>query len=157
LKIDLKWERPYRLRDGSRQDLIYACAGLDRVSTGAGIYVFARRHGSTIAPLYIGQAHTLRDRVKSQLNHLKLMMKIRKAQTGHRVLFVAHLLLHPGQNEQKALKIVESALIKHAMAQGHDLINKQLTKTRTHAIRSKGNTSSRQLAPSKMLVEKRKE
>ena len=55
----------------------------------------------------------------------------------------------------KVLDIVESALIKNALAQGHDLLNQQGTKTRVHVIKSRGNSSSRQVCPLTMLAERK--
>jgi len=74
LKIDLKWERPFQLKDGSRLNLIYSCNALDRVVSKPGLYIFARRYGKTVAPLYIGQALKLRNRIEQQLNNVKPMM-----------------------------------------------------------------------------------
>jgi len=156
LKIDLKWERPLRLKDGSRFNLIYRCGSLNRVASKPGLYVFARSYGKSIVPLYIGQALKLRSRIEQQFNNAKLMMTLKSAPSGHRILLVGRLRFHPGQQKKKVLDIVESALIKHALAQGHDLINQHGTKTKVHAIRSKGNSSSKQVVPRTMLVERRK-
>jgi hypothetical protein len=155
LKIDLTWDKPIRLKDGSRQNQIYSVRGLDRISKKAGVYIFARRFGKFIEPLYIGQATKLRSRIDGQLNNVRLMMGVKKAQAGHRILLVAHLKLHPGQQKGKVLDIVESALIKRALAGGNELLNKQGTKTNVHVIRSKGNTSTKQVAPFRMLVERK--
>ncbi len=156
MKIDLKWERPFRLKDGSRLNLIYSCTGLDRIRSKPGVYVFARRFSKSVFPLYIGQALRLRGRIEQQFNNVKLMMGLKKARSGHRILLVARLSLHPGQQKKKVLDIIESALIKHALAQGHDLLNQQGTKTKVHTLKSKGNSSSRYVAPLTMLVERKK-
>lgn len=83
------------------------------------------------------------------------MMGIKNAPSGRRILFVARLYLKRGQQMGKVLDIVESALIKNAISQGHDLLNQQGTKTKVHVIRSKGNNSSRQLAPLTMFAERK--
>lgn len=134
---------------------IYCCAGLERLSGEPGVYVFARKHGRSIAPLYIGQARKLRSRIEGQLNNLRLMVGVKNAQAGRRILLVGRLTLHRGQRKKKVMDIVESALIKRALAEGHDLLNQQGTKTKVHIIRSKGNSSSRQIAPLTILVERR--
>jgi hypothetical protein len=155
VKISLKWDKPIRLKDGSKLNQIYHCAGLDRFSGKPGVYVFARKYGKSVVPLYVGQASRLRGRIEGQFNNLKLMMGIKKAHAGHRILLIARVYLKPGQRMSKVLDIVESAIIKNARAQGHDLLNQQGTKTSVHAISSKGNTSSRQVAPRMMFAEKR--
>jgi hypothetical protein len=155
LKIDLKWDKPFRLRDGSRQNQIYHVRGFERISTKAGVYIFARSFGKFIEPLYVGQALKLRNRIENQLNNVRLMMGVKNAQAGRRILLVGTLKLHPGQQKEKVLDITESALIKHSLAAGCELLNKQGVKTRVHVIRSKGNTASKQVAPFRMLVERK--
>ena len=157
MKIDLKWEKPYRLTDGTKTNRIYSCAEMARIPRKPGIYVFARKFSNTVFPLYVGQAKNLRSRIEGQFkSNVPLMVGLQKAPNGRRILLVGRVSLHPGQQKAKVLDIVESALIKHALAQGHDLLNQQGTKTKVHAIKSKGNSSSRQIAPLKMLVERRK-
>jgi hypothetical protein len=155
MKISLKWEKPLRLRDGSRLNQIYYGRSVERLSGKPGVYVFARKFGKNIVPLYIGQASRLRGRIEGQFNNLRLMMGIKNAQAGHRILLVARLYLKRGQQMSKVLDIVESALIKNALAQGHDLLNQQGTKTKVHVIRSQGNSASRQVAPLTMFAERK--
>lgn len=155
MKIALRWEKPMRLKDASNQNRIYYCPGSNRLPRKPGVYVFARRHGKNVAPLYIGQASRLRSRIEDQFNNLRLMMGIKNAQAGRRILLVARLYLKPGQQMSKVLDIVESALIKNALAQGHDLVNQHGTKTKVHVISSRGNGSSRQVAPLRMFAERK--
>lgn len=155
MKIDLKWDRPLNLKDGAKDNQIYNCRGLDRYSGRPGVYIFARKFGGKVAPLYVGQASRLRNRIEGQFNNLRLMIGIKNAPIGRRVLLIARLRLKRGQQMGKVLDIVESALIKHALVEGHDLLNHQGTRTRAHVVRSKGNSSSRQVAPLTMLVEKK--
>jgi hypothetical protein len=155
MKIDLKWDKPFRLKDGSKTNQIYCCAGLERLSGKPGVYIFARKFGKIVFPLYVGQAKSLRSRIEGQFNNLRLMVGIRNAQNGRRILLIGRLSLHPGQRKKKVLDIVESALIKRALAEGHDLLNQQGTKTKVHSIKSEGNSSSRQIAPLTILVERK--
>jgi hypothetical protein len=156
MKIDLKWDKPFRLRDGSKTNLIYSCPELPRIPRKPGVYVFARRFGGMIIPLYVGQAQRLRSRIEQQFkSNVQLMRGLENAPNGRRILLVGRVSLHRGQQQAKVLDIIESALIKNALAQGHDLLNQHGTKTKVHAIVSKGNHASRQIAPLKMLVERR--
>jgi hypothetical protein len=155
MKIALKWEKPIRLRDGSTQNRIYFCRGTDKFPRKPGVYVFARKFGKNIFPLYVGQASRLKGRIEGQFNNLRLMVGIKNAPAGNRILLIARLYLKRGQQMNKVLDIVESALIKNALAQGHDLLNQQGTKTRVHVIRSVGNSSSRQIAPLTMFAERK--
>lgn len=153
MRIDLVWDKPLRLRDGTRNNLIYDCHDLEDIPNDAGVYVFARRFGDVVVPLYIGQAGRLRSRVEQQLNNVYLMMGLKRASVGQRIVLTGRLKMRPGQKVKKILDIVETALIKRALAEGHDLINQLGTKTKVHSIRSKGNTASRQVAPLTMFVE----
>jgi hypothetical protein len=156
VRIDLAWDKPQRLKDGEKFNQVYYCATLDRISNKAVVYVFARSFGKLVAPLYVGQAKKLRQRVEQQFKtNVRLMMGIKQADIDHRILLVGKLRLHPGQQKKKVLNLVETALIKHALAQGYDLLNQQGVKTKAHTIKSKGNHSSKQVAPLTMLVERK--
>ena len=156
MKIHLKWEKPLRLKDGARQHFIYSCARLNRIPKRPGIYVFARQFDHRYFPLYIGQAQRLQSRITGQLNNLRLMTQLKQAPNGRRFVLIARLVLQRGQQEAKVLKIVESALIKRALAEGHDLFNQQGVKAKVHTISSQGNRSFRDLTLAKMFVEKGK-
>jgi hypothetical protein len=156
LRIELKWEKPIRLKDGAKQDQIFAIRRLDRISQNAGVYIFARSFGKSVKPLYIGQTARLRGRINNHLqSNTRLMMRIKKAEAGRRILLVAHLNLLPGQQEQRVLRIVEKALVKQAVANGYELFNKQGVRARVHVIRSKGNTAFKKVAPLRMLLERK--
>ena len=156
MKISLTWDKPFRLRDGAKFSQVYYCPKLDRISNKAGAYVFARRFGAVVAPLYVGQAVKLRSRIGHHFKgNVRLMLRLKEADMGQRILLVGRLKLGRGQQKKKVLNVVESSLIKHALTQGHVLLNKQGVKTRVHTIKSKGNRSSKQIAPPAMLVERK--
>ena len=156
MRIDLTWDKPIRLKDGMKFNQIYYCPSLDRISNKADVYVFARSFGTVVAPLYVGQATKLRNRIDQQFrNNVRLMVGVKQADIGRRILLVGRLKLHRGQRKKKVLDIVESSVIKHALTQGHVLLNKQGVRTSVHTIKSKGNRSSKQVAPLTMLVERK--
>jgi hypothetical protein len=107
------------LKDGSRQNRIYYCRGIEHFSRKPRVYVFARNFGKNVFPLYVGQA-SKRSRIEGQFNNLRLMIGIKNAQAGR-------LYLKRGQRMGKALDIVKSVLNKNALVQGHDLLNQQGT------------------------------
>jgi hypothetical protein len=155
VKIDVKWDKPIRLKDGAKFNRIYVCS-IDRIPAKPGVYIFARTFGKSVAPLYVGQALKLKNRIDGQFNNLRLMMGLKQADNGRRILLVGRLNLHRGQQKKKVLDIVESALIKHALAGGHDLLNQQGTKTKVHVIKSEGNGWSRKAVPLKIFAERKK-
>jgi hypothetical protein len=156
VKIALTWDKPFRLRDGAKFNQVYYCPKMERISNKAGVYVFARSFGVVVVPLYVGQASRLRKRIGQQFkSNVRLMIRLKRADIGHRIVLVGRLKLGRGQQKKKVLNIVESSLIKHALAQGHDLLNKQGVKTQVHTIKSKGNRSSKPIAPLTRLVERK--
>lgn len=154
LKIDATWSQPIGLTDASSENLIYG-SDLSDTPTGPGVYVFARIHGNSISPLYIGQAANIKSRLEQQFNNVRLMMGLKQAASGKRVLLVAEVHLKPGQRRDKVLDVLESSLIGHALATGATLLNKAGTKTPAHEIDFRGNVTSRKVAPRRMRVRSR--
>lgn len=137
MEIYVEWHDALPLRDGSKEGLIYTC-DLDEIPEDPGVYVFARKHGEHTCPLYIGQSHVLRRRIDSDLDRVRLMRGVEEASSGSRLLLFCTLNLRPGQQVDKVLDIVEYACISHALSEGHELLNKQGTSTRTHSIHCYG-------------------
>lgn len=138
MKIKLEWLEPIVLKEGTKETpFIYTCDE-KLLPEEPGIYVFTRRYGKTFTPLYIGQTVNLRSRIKGQLNTLSLMMGIKKAQAGTRMLMIAKLRPSKGpkRDTKKTLRIIEKAYINNALTQGYDLLNKNGTKTPVHNIES---------------------
>lgn len=156
MKITIIWHKPFRLRSGAKDNLIYACDEIDRIPESAGIYVFARKYGQSQIPLYVGQASDLRKRLDQQLNNARLMMGLKNAASGRRLILIAELSLLPGQQERKVLDIVERTCIKFTLSYGYELLNKQGTKTRVHTVSSKGRKRFHNPFLRKMNIEREK-
>lgn len=151
LNIGAKWSKPIRLLDGSRDGLIYRVSDLDTIPDTPGAYVFARKHGRKVAPLYIGETMNLRSRLNQHLGmNLKLMKGIEAAAIGKRIFFYCAVRTKQKQNLKQVLKVLQSALIEYALSEGHKLLNKQGAKTPVHTINLTGNRYSKQLAPRQM-------
>ncbi|MFB7788643.1 GIY-YIG nuclease family protein, partial [Streptomyces vinaceus] len=133
--------------------LIYSLSVLESVDDVPGVYVFARKYGHRITPLYIGKALNLRGRIKQQLNNLRLMRQIQDwEKNGARVLLLGYLKVHGSQDVGTALDVIERALIEHGLAEGHPLVNVQGTRTPFHTLSFTGNRMSEQVAPRQMFV-----
>ena len=154
MKLYVEWTRPVPLKDASYQNLIYNVS-LDRLPTSAGIYVFGRRWGNQFEALYVGKANGVRGRVKGQLNNLRLMQHLKNAKNGKRILLTGRIVTKPGQRLEKCLLLVERALIRYFLAEGHDLVNKQGTRLRRHELSSSGKHPKR-FFPSLMYIERGK-
>jgi len=152
MKISVKWKR-LKLRKGAREGLIYVI-DLDKIPDSAGVYVLGRKHGQRCEALYVGKALELKGRVKGQLNNLKLMRHVQKADKGERFLLFGEVITKPGQNSKDVIRIVEKTLIRHFMSEGHDLVNKQGTSIREHEIDCDGN-QPKKFIPRSMFLEKK--
>ena len=121
----------------------------------SGIYVLGRRWGNEFEALYVGKATGLRGRVKSQLNNLRLMQHLKNAKGGKRIILTGRMISKPGQRLEQSLLLVERALIRYFLSEGHDLVNKQGTRLRRHEIASSGK-HPKKFIPRVMYVEKAK-
>jgi len=137
MKIAVEWGLPLKLKDGRHENLIYTVA-LERLPAEPGVYVFGRRFGRSFEALYVGKANRIRNRIRTQLDHVKLMQHLKGAKLGDRVLFPGRVLTRPGQRVQKLLTLAERALIRHFLSEGHDLVNKLGTRIRRHELTSSG-------------------
>jgi len=70
---------------------------------------------------------------------------------GKRVLLAGRFIPRSGQQEDKCLSILERALIRYFLSEGHDLVNKQGTRLRRHEIDSVG---SKRNVPTLMFVDR---
>lgn len=155
MKIHVDWHRPIKLLDGSTESLIFRPSRTAIIPKAPGIYLFCRKHGTSVSPLYIGKAENLARRIEQQLNNLKLMVAIQRAASGDRILLIGQPKLLQGQRAMKVLRVLENSLIDHALSEGHELLNIQGTKTKVHYIENKGNRDSRKVAPLSMHARSR--
>ncbi|MGD0075924.1 MAG: GIY-YIG nuclease family protein [Candidatus Binataceae bacterium] len=150
MKLRLEWMHPLTLADASDQNLIYSF-DFTKLPETAGVYVFGRRYGNQFEALYVGKGGKLRRRTKGHLNNLRLMQHLKNAKNGTRVLLAGRFIPRPGQQEDKCLGILERALIRYFLSEGHDLVNKQGTRLRRHEIASVG---SKRNVPTLMFVDR---
>jgi hypothetical protein len=127
MDLRLRWHQPLALEIDRNSNGIYT-VDLDAIPWAPGIYVFLRVHGSTSEALYIGKAALLQSRIRQHLNNLKLMKGIENAATGSRFLAFAEFISKPGQQQAKALKLLETAYIRYFLSNGDQLLNKQGTR-----------------------------
>ena len=140
------------LRDGKKENLIYT-VDLAKLPSAAGVYIFGRRWGRDFEALYVGKAERIRGRVKTQTNNLRLMQHMKNAKGGTRIVLAGRIMTKPGQQLAKSLLLIERALIRYFLSEGHDLVNKQGTRLRRHEIISDGKHPKR-FFPREMFVEK---
>jgi hypothetical protein len=151
MKLAIEWNRPIPLSKSQDRSRIYE-VDLEKISTGPGIYIFARHWGKSYEALYVGQSKNLQSRIKGHLNNLKLMRHVENAKNGSRVLIVGKAATKPGQQISSVLNALEKALIRHFLSEAHDLVNKQGVQIRRHEIESMGGVP-KAFIPSLMYLE----
>lgn len=154
MRLHVEWSVPIQMRDASHQNLIYG-VDLAKLPSAAGVYIMGRRWGNGFEALYVGKATAIRGRVKTQLNNLRLMQHLRNAKLGSRILLAGRVVPRPGQRIERVLPLVERALIRYFLSEGHDLVNIQGTRLRRHEVVSSGRHPKR-FVPGLMYLEKRK-
>ncbi len=163
MKIELEWTGPIKLKPVNTGGYNFEAIE-DDLPSEAGIYVFARKFGSSYSPIYIGKARNIRNRLKTQFRSLPLMVKVKNwnqtnaedasmALNGTRVLFIGNLLKPSAVAQiENALRITERSLIEHALTEGHNIVNIQMTRTKYDEIISNGVKATAAFAPRSMLV-----
>jgi hypothetical protein len=137
MNMEIIWSRAIPLSDASKRGLIYG-VDLDKTFDGAGVYIFGRQWGTQFEALYIGRSARVRSRIKNHLNNLHLMSYLRKAKIGRRILLVGKFAPRPGQQVPTCLPLIERALIRHFLSEGHDIANQHGTSIKRHSIDSSG-------------------
>ena len=155
MKLYLQWGRVVPLRNGSKQNFIYL-PDQSRLPDSAGVYVFGRRQkNGGFEALYVGRATNISSRVWSHRKNLPLMMHLKNAKNGERVVRAGVFKPRPGQRPQKCLGLLERALIRYFLSEGHDLVNKAGTRLRRHEIASQGRHPNK-FIPKLMFIDRTK-
>lgn len=147
------WSQPFLLKKGPECGLIYTL-DLEKLPAVPAVYVFARKHGQSVVPIYIGQTISLRGRIKSHLESLPLMRAVENSVSGSRFLIYCTVKARSMDKAKKHIKVIERALILHAQSEGHEIYNKQGTKLLTDVISFVGNRTSEAIAPRSMLIKR---
>lgn len=154
MKIEFNWDKPIELKKDLSGKLHYIM-DYDALPDGPGVYVFARKHGSALEAIYVGQALNIRSRMKSHTKHGIVLMKhiMDQAKNGRRLVFFSQCKIRKNANLKDALKIAEKALIRKFVASGNDLINIKGKKISYHEVIFNGK-QPKKFIPSSLLVEK---
>ena len=155
MDISVFWHEPITMKDGSSDNMTYTIEGIDRFDEVSGVYMFCRKYKNKLIPLYIGKALNIDSRIKQQLNANRLMNAIENASAGERMLVIGEFRGKPGQQREKCIRMVEKALIGHALAEGYVLINLLGTKTPHHKMSFTGNSLMKEFTGSTMYIKRR--
>ena len=81
------------------------------------------------------------------------MMGIQNARAGYRELIIGKFLAKSGQQEEKALKAMERALIRHYLSLGNQLLNIQGTRINRDSVKS-SRLELKRFIPEELFFEK---
>jgi len=152
MEINITWYPPLPLSGGNAADLRYTVDGIEAWEDCPGVYMFCCWDHESVIPLYIGRAKNMYAQIRQHLETTTLMRRIANGPRGDKVLVLGEYLPQPGQSSEKALAIVEKALMALAFAEGYALLNTAGTKTPTHAVRFSGFRRAKQFSGRKMYV-----
>jgi hypothetical protein len=155
MELNIKWRKPIKLMNGSNENLIYKVKDLSSLSGIPGVYMFCRRYGKILTPLYIGKAENIAVRIKQQLNSTKLMKGIENALNGEKVLVIGEFVSKNRRNDKDSIAIIEKALIEHALSEGYEILNVQGTKTPTHGINFSGYSGAKAVTGPNIKIKKK--
>jgi hypothetical protein len=144
LNIEAGWSKPVRL-SLAPAGAIYSCDELDRLPAASGVYIFYRKHGDRLTPLYVGKTGNVRKRIVQHLDSVRLMKAIYEAEAGGKYVICCEPHVKPGQDLTAVLSVLENALIDYFMGEGFELKQKQGTKRPSHQISFTGNRISEKL------------
>jgi hypothetical protein len=155
MQIAATWSQPLTLKKGPPGGLIYMLK-LEDLPAEPGVYVFGRKHGEKVVPIYIGETVSIRGRIKNHLNSLPLMRAIENAPNGGRFLIYCTVEAGSKDKAKKHVKVLEKALILHAQSEGYVLYNKKGTKLPTDTITFTGNRTSEAMLIKRALTKTKK-
>jgi hypothetical protein len=150
MEIELKWQKELPLKYDSIDDAYDL--DLDTISELPGVYIFGRRYDRLFEALYVGKANNLRKRIKTQLNNYRLLTHVWNAKNGRRIVMSGEFKAKQRQTHEVCVPIVEKALIRYFISEGHDLVNIHGRKLRQHIISSTGTHKARDF-PNQIQVE----
>ncbi len=152
MDIDIKWHNSITMEDGTKDKLVYIIPNMEMFIKKTGVYMFCRRYGEKVIPIYIGKSKDVGSRLKNHLNSLRMMNAIRDALSGERLFIFGEIICKSGQQAEKCINLVEKAMIEHALTSGYELINEKGTKTPSHTINFNGNMDARAFTSTKIYL-----
>lgn len=150
MKIRIDWQEPILVARHKKLEQDWQTKA-DAIEGRAGVYFFARQHGTKRIPFYIGESVNLRRRLEQLMKTAAIMDVLRSLKDGGdknirqgaRYFHYGYLATARGQNAKSCLAVVQRHMIETAMAAGYPILNKQLTAMPTHELMFDGSPLAR--------------
>jgi hypothetical protein len=149
MDITIEWQKPIQLTR-------YGKIILDerelppKIPPKPGVYFFSRKHGTEYIPFYIGETQNIRSRLKSHLRSRAIADVLRgisaqdyRIKQGTRYFHYGLYRGRPGSDKKTCMSIVQRHMIRQAVEEEIPMLNKNLTKIKSHSIRFDGPASGR--------------
>jgi hypothetical protein len=140
MRIQIDWQDPIQLTRHKKL-LVDEDDLPEAVANQPGVYFFSRRFGDNFEPFYIGEAENVRGRLKNHLMSKKIAFallgldKHSPIKGGERYFHFGYIKKKKGPDSvKKSLAIVERHLVRQTLAAELPLLNKKLTRFKTHSV-----------------------
>jgi hypothetical protein len=159
MRVTIDWQKPIPLTK-HRKIIIQEKELLRLVDERAGLYFFSRKFGDVFRPFYIGESTNVRKRLRSHWKSAKIRFVLRgivdddmaAIKGGERFFHFGYLSVNVDE-PKRYLKIGQKYLIRFAIQDGCTLLNKSLTKIRSHTLEFNGEKNGRAIYPKTAEIE----
>jgi hypothetical protein len=156
VNIKIDWQEPIQLTYHKKikvtvKDLT------EKIERRPGVYFFSRKYGHAFEPFYIGETISILGRLKSHLKNRDIAYALEglggtRIKGGARYFHYGYLD-HNANHPKKYLAIVQRYLIRQAIAEGCNVLNKNLTTRRFHSLEFNGSAIGRAIFPKSANIE----
>ena len=149
MDLKVEWHKPIQLTKYGK--IIVDEASLsEAIPSKLGVYFFSRQYGDDYIPFYIGETSNLRSRLVSHLKSKKIADVLRglsgedhQIKGGTRFFHFGIFMPRPAQVAKKCIGIIQRHMIRQAVEDDIPILNKNLTKYKTHSIEFAGGKAGR--------------
>jgi hypothetical protein len=156
MNIQIEWQKPIQLT--YHKKIIVTEKYLSTVvEKRSGFYFFSRKFGNSFEPFYIGETTSVLGRLKTHLKSKDIAYALEELgntpiKAGVRYFHFGYLVNNPAE-PKKYLEIVQKYLIRQAIAEQCNVLNKNLTKKKFHFIEFSGDAKGRAIFPKSANIE----
>jgi len=137
MMFEIKWESPIELRLAPRQRRY--TWDRSNILMIPGVYIFGWMDGEKFKAIYVGKTIKMKQRINTHHEGDALMDRLIVMPNEPRVLFIGYVFPDGGTDKvrRKVLSIIEKALVRYYVAEGHDLHNSYGECIKKHTVKSK--------------------
>jgi hypothetical protein len=149
MNIVIDWQPPLQLTR-HKKIILDPKEIAEFVEPRPGVYMFSRKFGSSFLPFYIGETVSLQARLKAHLKSAQIAFVLRgiagdtEIKKGTRHFHFGYLRGNfQKEGTKKRLELAQRFIIRAAIEYDIAILNKSLTKIRTHSLQFNGTPKAR--------------